>query len=44
MGLRNAIVRKLGVVDVTTTMLTPTLAGLAADSPLAGGAGLGSGP
>lgn len=37
MGVRNATVRKLGVADVTTTVLTGTLTGLAADSPLAGG-------
>ena len=37
MGLRNAIVRKLGVADLTTTVLTLTITGLAADSSLAGG-------
>jgi len=37
MGWRNAIVRKLGVPDVTTTVLTLTLTGLAADSSPAGG-------
>jgi uncharacterized membrane protein YoaK (UPF0700 family) len=37
MGLRNSIVRKLGVSDVTTTVLTLTITGLAADSALAGG-------
>ncbi len=31
MGLQNATARKLGVVDVTTTVLTLTLTGLAAD-------------
>jgi uncharacterized membrane protein YoaK (UPF0700 family) len=36
MGLRNAVVRKLGVADLTTTVLTLTIAGLAADSGLAG--------
>jgi uncharacterized membrane protein YoaK (UPF0700 family) len=36
MGLRNAVVRKLGVADLTTTVLTLTIAGLAADSALAG--------
>ena len=35
--LRNAVVRKLGVPDLTTTVLTLTLTGLAADSTLAGG-------
>jgi len=37
MGLRNAVVRKLGVADLTTTVLTLTITGLAADSRLAGG-------
>ena len=37
MGMRNAIVRKLGVPDVTTTVLTLTVTGLAADSSVAGG-------
>jgi uncharacterized membrane protein YoaK (UPF0700 family) len=37
MGIQNASVRKLGVVDMTTTVPTLTLTGLAADSPLAGG-------
>ena len=43
MGLRNAIVRKLGVPDLTTTVLTLTITGLAADSSLAGGNGARSG-
>src|SRR2546430_2702594 len=38
MGLRNATVRRLAVPDLTTTVLTLTLAGLGADSSLAGGA------
>ena len=42
MGVRNATVRKLGVPDLTTTVLTMTLTGLAADSRLAGGSGKGS--
>jgi hypothetical protein len=37
MGLRNATVRSLRVPDLTTTVLTLTLTGLAADSPVAGG-------
>jgi uncharacterized membrane protein YoaK (UPF0700 family) len=37
MGLRNALVRKLAVTDMTTTVLTLTLTGIAADSSLAGG-------
>jgi uncharacterized membrane protein YoaK (UPF0700 family) len=37
MGFRNAVVRKLGVPDLTTTVLTLTITGLAADSVLAGG-------
>jgi uncharacterized membrane protein YoaK (UPF0700 family) len=36
MGLRNAVVRKLGIADLTTTVLTLTIAGVAADSTLAG--------
>lgn len=43
MGLRNATVRKLGVPDVTTTVLTLTIAGLAGDSRIAGGQGARSG-
>ena len=38
MGLQNATARRLGVPDLTTTVLTQTLAGLAADSHFAGGA------
>jgi uncharacterized membrane protein YoaK (UPF0700 family) len=38
MGFRNATTRKLGVPDLTTTVLTLTITGLAADSFLAGGA------
>ena len=37
MGLRNATVRRLAVPDLTTTVLTLTLAGLGADSSFAGG-------
>jgi uncharacterized membrane protein YoaK (UPF0700 family) len=37
MGLRNATVRRLAVPDLTTTVLTLTLTGIAADSTLAGG-------
>jgi uncharacterized membrane protein YoaK (UPF0700 family) len=37
MGIRNSMVRRLSVADVTTTVLTGTLTGLAADSRLAGG-------
>src|SRR4030095_14209468 len=37
MGLQNATVRRLGVPDLTTTVLTLTLTGLAADSHFAGG-------
>ena len=43
MGVRNATVRRLAVPDLTTTVLTMTLTGLAADSRLAGGSGQGSG-
>jgi uncharacterized membrane protein YoaK (UPF0700 family) len=42
MGVRNATVRRLAVPDLTTTVLTMTLTGLAADSRLAGGSGTGS--
>ncbi len=38
MGLQTATVRRLGVPDLTTTVLTLTVTGLAADSLLAGGA------
>jgi uncharacterized membrane protein YoaK (UPF0700 family) len=38
MGLQNATARRLGVPDLTTTVLTLTLTGIAADSALAGGA------
>jgi uncharacterized membrane protein YoaK (UPF0700 family) len=37
LGLQNATVRRLAVPDVTTTVLTMTLTGLAADSWLSGG-------
>jgi uncharacterized membrane protein YoaK (UPF0700 family) len=37
MGLQNAVARRLGVPDLTTTVLTLTLTGLAADSTSAGG-------
>ena len=43
MGGRNAVVRHLAVRDVTTTVLTQTLTGLAADSSLAGGSNPRSG-
>jgi uncharacterized membrane protein YoaK (UPF0700 family) len=37
MGLRNAVVRRIGLPDLTTTVLTLTITGLASDSSLAGG-------
>jgi uncharacterized membrane protein YoaK (UPF0700 family) len=37
MGIRNATARRLAVPDLTTTVLTLTMTGLAADSRLAGG-------
>ena len=37
MGIRNATVRKMGIQDLTTTVLTLTITGLAADSTFAGG-------
>ena len=42
MGVRNATVRRIGAADLTTTVLTMTLTGLAADSRAAGGKGEGS--
>ena len=42
MGVRNATVRAFAVPDLTTTVLTMTLTGLAADSPLFGGTGRGT--
>ena len=39
MGLQNATARKLAVPDLTTTVLTLTIVGIAADSRLAGGSG-----
>jgi hypothetical protein len=42
MGVRNATVRAFAVPDLTTTVLTMTLTGLAADSPFFGGSGAGS--
>jgi uncharacterized membrane protein YoaK (UPF0700 family) len=42
MGVRNATVRGIAVPDLTTTVLTMTLTGLAADSPLFGGKDGGS--
>jgi uncharacterized membrane protein YoaK (UPF0700 family) len=37
MGIQNAFARRLGAPDLTTTVLTLTITGLAADSSLAGG-------
>jgi uncharacterized membrane protein YoaK (UPF0700 family) len=39
MGLQNATARKLAVPDLTTTVLTLTIVGIAADSHLVGGSG-----
>lgn len=39
MGIQNATARRLAVPDLTTTVLTLTLTGVAADSRLAGGTG-----
>jgi uncharacterized membrane protein YoaK (UPF0700 family) len=39
MGAQNAVVRRLGVPDLTTTVLTLTITGISADSRLAGGGG-----
>ncbi len=43
MGIQNAAARKLAVPDLTTTVLTLTITGIAADSTLAGGPGSRSG-
>ncbi len=37
MGIRNALVRALAIPDMTTTVLTMAITGLAADSTIAGG-------
>jgi uncharacterized membrane protein YoaK (UPF0700 family) len=42
MGVRNAMVRRIGVPDLTTTVLTMTLTALAAESRPTGGSGKGS--
>lgn len=42
MGVRNSTVRSIAAPDLTTTVLTMTLTGLAADSMLFGGKGTGS--
>ena len=42
MGVRNATICRVAVPDLTTTVLTMTLTGLAADSQLFGGSGKGS--
>ncbi|HXO25114.1 MAG TPA: YoaK family protein [Streptosporangiaceae bacterium] len=39
MGVQNATARKLAVPDLTTTVLTLTITGIAADSPIAGATG-----
>jgi uncharacterized membrane protein YoaK (UPF0700 family) len=39
MGIQNATARRLAVPDLTTTVLTLTITGLAADSAIAGGQG-----
>jgi uncharacterized membrane protein YoaK (UPF0700 family) len=43
MGIQNATARRLAVADLTTTVLTLTLTGIAADSQLAGGSGAKTG-
>jgi uncharacterized membrane protein YoaK (UPF0700 family) len=42
MGIRNATTRRIGVPDLTTTVLTMTITALAADSPVAEGSGKGT--
>jgi uncharacterized membrane protein YoaK (UPF0700 family) len=39
MGVQNAAAQRLAVAELTTTVLTRTLTGLASDSPLAGASG-----
>lgn len=39
MGIQNATVRKLGVPDLTTTVLTLTMTGIGADNRITGGSG-----
>jgi uncharacterized membrane protein YoaK (UPF0700 family) len=39
MGIQNAAARKIAMPDLTTTVLTLTITGIAADSALAGGPG-----
>jgi uncharacterized membrane protein YoaK (UPF0700 family) len=43
MGLQNAVARQLAVPDLTTTVLTLTITGIAADQTVVGGAGSKSG-
>jgi len=43
MGVQNAAARHIAVADMTTTVLTQTITGLAADSAVAGGTGSRSG-
>ena len=43
MGIQNAAVRRLGVPELTTTVLTMTMTGIAADSALAGRQGAKAG-
>ncbi len=43
MGIQNATARKLAVPDLTTTVLTLTITGIAADTSNAGGAGSSNG-
>ncbi len=43
MGVQNAAIRQIAVPDLTTTVLTMTITGIAADSTIAGGKGSKSG-
>jgi uncharacterized membrane protein YoaK (UPF0700 family) len=43
MGIQNATARKLAVPDLTTTVLTLTITGIAADSTIVGGRGSSTG-
>jgi uncharacterized membrane protein YoaK (UPF0700 family) len=43
MGMQNATARRLAIPDLTTTVLTMTITGMAADSTVVGGAGSAAG-
>jgi len=43
MGIQNAAVRELAIPDLTTTVITLTITGIASDSAIAGGGGSAAG-